>query len=293
MTCMSMTGFGRCEVERDGRKIMLELKSVNHRFLDISMRLPRMFAAHEDFVRKTLAKRLARGHVDIYLKYENRAEGSQVVEVNHALLKAYLAAFGTLQEEYSLQNDIKASHVLRINDVLNTVPVAEDDDALRELLGEALAGALEQLCAARQSEGANLSGDVQVKLEVMEGRLAVVEARAPAVVQEYREKLAQRLEQLLDKQVVDEARLATEVAYFAERGCIDEEIVRLKSHFGQMRKTLADGGAMGRQLDFIVQEMNREVNTICSKSTDTQITAAGLDLKSEIEKIREQVQNIE
>lgn len=293
MPVMSMTGFGRYELDEDGRKLMLELKSVNHRFLDIGMRLPRIFNAHEDFIRKQLQNRLTRGHVDVFIKYENHAEGSQSVEINQPLLQAYMESFAQIENQFHLENDTKLSHILRLPEVLTCTTAPEDDEALRAVLGKALNAALDELIALRTEEGRRLAADLQEKITAMRTHLSVIEQRAPLTVEEYREKLSQRIGELMDNPGLEEGRLAAEVALFADRSCIDEEIVRLKSHMEQFEKNLQSDAAVGRQMDFIVQEMNREVNTICSKSVDAGITAAGLALKGEIEKIREQVQNIE
>jgi len=293
MPISSMTGFGRGAVEENGRKLMVELKSVNHRFLDIGMRLPRVFGPHEDYIRKTLQSGLTRGHVDVYIKYENQGEGSKCVVVDEALMRAYLNAIEKLSDDFELDNDIRVSHALRLPEVLTCQEEPEDDEALRSVLASALAQALDGIRALRLEEGQRLRADLLSKLDNMHAQLDIIKQCAPNLVEQYREKLTQRVDELLGKAVVDETRLATEIALFADRSCIDEEIVRLDSHLQQFRKMLDADTAIGRQLDFIVQEMNREVNTICSKSADGQITNAGLALKNEIEKIREQVQNIE
>ncbi|MDD3243119.1 MAG: YicC family protein [Eubacteriales bacterium] len=293
MPISSMTGFGRGAAQENGRKLMIELKSVNHRFLDIGMRLPRVFGPHEDYIRKTLQSRLTRGHVDVYIKYENQAEGSKRVAVDEALMRAYLDAAGALERTFFLENDMRISHALRLPDVLTCEEEPEDEDALREVLSRALCEALDGITALRREEGARLRTDLLGKIAAMRAQLDIITGRAPCIVEEYREKLTQRVEELLGSAGVDEGRLAAEVVLFADRSCIDEEIVRLGSHMQQFEKMLDADTAVGRQLDFLVQEMNREVNTICSKSVDSQITSAGLVLKNEIEKIREQVQNIE
>ena len=290
---MSMTGFGRGFVERDGRKLLLELKSVNHRFLDISMRLPKSLGALEDPLRRKLQEKLSRGHIDVYLKYQNEAEGSKTVHVDEALLGAYLDSLKQIEDIHGLKDDLTLSTVLRMPDVIAAEGSEEDEGTLRAMMLEAAELALEGMTVMRRAEGDRLKADMQQKLEGMLGEMTVIEQRSPNIVAEYKEKLRVRIAELTEGVQFDEQRLATEVAYMADRGSIDEEIVRFKSHVKHFRDTMKSSGAIGRKLDFIVQEMNREVNTVCSKAADIIIINAGIALKGEIEKIREQVQNIE
>ena len=293
MPVMSMTGFGRGYVEREGRKLLLELKGVNHRFLDISMRLPKSLGAMEDPLKRRLQEKLSRGHVDVYLKYQNEAEGSKSVAVDEALLAAYLSSLKRIKKNHGLKDDVTLSTVLRMPDVIAAESAEDDEELVKEILFEAVDVALTEMIRMRQAEGERLKADLLIKLEGMLKEMAAIEGRAPAIVVEYREKLKARIAELTGDVQVDESRLATEVALMADRGAIDEEIVRFKSHVKHFTDTLRGSGAIGRKLDFIVQEMNREVNTICSKAADVTIVNAGIALKGEIEKIREQVQNIE
>ena len=293
MPVMSMTGFGRGFVEREGRKLLLELKGVNHRFLDISMRLPKSLGSLEEKLKRRLQEKLSRGHVDVYLKYQNEAEGSKTVCVDEVLLSAYLASLKHIRKRHDLKNDVALSTVLRMPDVIEAQSVEDDEDLLTELLFEAAGLALGEMESMRAAEGERLKADLLAKLEGMAAEMSGIEKRAPAIVQEYREKLTARIAELMQGNQLDEQRLATEVALMADRSSIDEEIVRFKSHMKLFADTLKSGGAIGRKLDFIVQEMNREVNTICSKASDMAVINSAVALKGDVEKLREQVQNIE
>jgi len=293
MPVMSMTGFGRGFVEREGRKMLLELKGVNHRFLDISMRLPKSLGALEDPLKRKLQEKLNRGHVDVYLKYQNDAEGSKSVNIDEALLTAYLSSLKDIRKQHNLKDDVALSTVLRMPDVISAENAEEDEDLLKEIMFEAADMALVEMARMRVAEGERLKADLLIKLEGMTREMGEIEKRAPQVVQEYRDKLRARIEELMDGNTMDEQRFATEVALMADRSAIDEEIVRFKSHVKHFADTMKSGGAIGRKLDFIVQEMNREVNTICSKAADVTVINSGIFLKGEIEKVREQVQNIE
>jgi uncharacterized protein (TIGR00255 family) len=293
MPVMSMTGFGRGYVEREGRKLLLELKGVNHRFLDISMRLPKSIGSMEEPLKRKLQEKLSRGHVDVYLKYQNEAEGSKTVNVDEALLNAYLSSLKHIKKQHGLRDDVTLSTVLKMPDVIEAQGAEEDEDLLREILFEAADMALSEMEKMRQTEGERLKADLQIKLAGMLKEMGAIEQRAPAIVEEYREKLRARIAELTEGAQIDEQRFNTEVALMADRGSIDEEIVRFKSHVKHFGDTLKSGGAIGRKLDFIVQEMNREVNTICSKAADMAVINSAIALKGEIEKLREQVQNIE
>jgi uncharacterized protein (TIGR00255 family) len=293
MPVMSMTGFGRGYVERGGRKLLLELKSVNHRFLDISMRLPKSLGSMEEKLKRKLQEKLSRGHVDVYLKYQNEAEGSKAVNVDEPLLKAYLSSLKSVRKRFDLKDDVTLSTVLRMPDVIAAEGAEEDEDLLKEILFEAAGLALAEMEKMRQSEGERLKADLMEKLEGMAREMAVIEQRAPEIVRDYTEKLKARIVELMEASQPDEQRFATEVALMADRSSIDEEIVRFNSHMKHFADTLSAGGAVGRKLDFIVQEMNREINTICSKGADLALINSGIALKGEIEKLREQVQNLE
>lgn len=306
----SMTGYGRALLEEDGREMTVEVRSVNHRFLDVSCRLPRSIGFLEDAVRKGVAARLARGHVDVFVNYVNRREDAREVRVDTALAKAYRSALAELGEAVgiepganltqapgltqapSLTKPVSLIDYAQLPDVLTVSERQEDQDALRALLQHALEKALDQLCAMRELEGANMRADILSKMDAIASLREQIASRAPRVVEEYREKLRARLGALLSGEL-DEARFATEVAIFADRAAIDEELVRLGSHIAQIRETAAMQEPVGRKLDFLVQELNREVNTIGSKASDAQIAQHVVAAKGEIEKLREQVQNIE
>ena len=289
----SMTGYGRMSVERDGRQLTVELKSVNHRFLDLSFRMPRSFNFLEDSARKLIGEYLSRGHVDLFATYRNTREDSRRVEADQALLAAYMTALDNIAETTGLADDRTLSLATRLPDVLTVAEAEEDQDALRELMREALTGALEQMQAMRAKEGEALKSDISSRIDTLEKMTGEIEARYPETVAEYQQKLKARVEELLGGAAMDEQRLMQEVAVMADRGAIAEETVRLHSHFAQVRGFMEAGEPVGRKLDFIVQELNREVNTISSKSQDVPITRLVVEAKAEIEKIREQVQNVE
>lgn len=290
----SMTGYGRGAAVLDGREITVEARSVNHRFLDLSFRMPRSFAFLEDALRKQLQQALTRGHVDVYVSYTNAREDARELRVNEGLVRSYLQAAGRIAQLTGAQEDMPISSWLRLPDVLTLSETAEDEAAILALAQQALEAALAQQITMRTREGANLGLDLNQRAQQVLALCEQIEQRAPFVVEEYRRKLTQRIAELLQPDVAADAdRLAVEVAMFADRASIAEELVRLKSHVAQFTQTMQAQGAVGRKLDFIVQEMNREANTIGSKASDRQIAAHVVDLKSEIEKIREQVQNIE
>lgn len=289
----SMTGYGRMSVERDGRQLTVELKSVNHRFLDLSFRMPRSFNFLEDSARKLIGEYLSRGHVDLFATYRNTREDSRRVEVDQALLAAYMTALDDIAETTGLEDDRTLSLATRLPDVLTVAEADEDQDALRALMREALTGALEQMQAMREKEGEALKSDISSRIDTLEKMTGEIEARYPETVAEYQQKLKARVEELLGGAAMDEQRLMQEVAVMADRSAIAEETVRLHSHFAQVRGFMEASEPVGRKLDFIVQELNREVNTISSKSQDVPITRLVVEAKAEIEKIREQVQNVE
>ncbi len=290
----SMTGFGRGIAMDEGRELQVELKAVNHRYLDISLRMSKALGAFEDRIRKTLSQKLARGHVDVYVSYRNFGLTGREVRADLQLAAAYMEALAQIKERFpALHDDITLLGVSRLPDVLAVTDGPEDEEAVAALLDAALGQALESMTAMRAAEGENLVADVLVRIGLIAERLRVVEEQAPAVVTDYRDRLTERIAALNPGAQLDEARLATEVALFADRCSVTEEIVRLKSHLAQFEKTARAEGAVGRKLDFMVQEMNRETNTIGSKANDLTITNAVLEIKGEIEKIREQIQNIE
>ncbi len=289
----SMTGYGRGTASLDGRELTIELKSVNNRFLDIGMKLPRQLSFLEDGLRKLLNDSLSRGHVDVFVNYRNLRSDAKTVRVDEALLKAYLTSARESAKALDLADDLTLSKALTLPDVTTILPADEDQQALTDLANSAMTQAIQSLKAMRLKEGERLKLDLAARMDTMTGYAAAIERRAPAVAEEYRTKLTARIEELLGETEVDRARLATEVAIFADRAAIDEEIVRLNTHLIHFRELLEADEPVGRKMDFLVQEMNRECNTIGSKANDGELTSIVLLSKAEIEKLREQIQNIE
>ena len=290
----SMTGFGRGRAAQDGREMTVELKSVNHRYLDLSFRMPRHISFAEDTLRTALNDSLSRGHVDVYVNYRNTRSDAKEVRIDTALLGAYLKSVKAAAAELREENDMTLSNALRLPDVTDIVEADEDDEAVKALTKEAVDKAIAELITARRGEGERLANDLTERLATVDELRGKIETRAPMVVEEYRIKLNERIEAMLGGTVeVDAQRLATEVALFADKASIDEELVRLKSHTAQARELLSQSEAAGRRLDFVVQEMNREFNTIGSKANDAEIARLVILGKAELEKILEQVQNIE
>ena len=289
----SMTGFGRATVASDGREITIELKSVNHRYLDLAFRMPRHIGFIEDVLRQLLTEQLSRGHVDIFVNYRNTRTDARTVVIDEALMGAYLSAARKAAAQYELRDDITLSAAMRFPDVTDVIEAEEDRDAVAALAREAALRAVTAMKRMRAGEGERLCNDLLNRVTTVESIAGKIDVRAPFVVEEYRTKLSERIESMLGGVEVDRTRLATEVALFADKASINEELVRLASHITEMRKVLGADEAAGRRLDFIVQEMNREVNTIGSKANDAEITSLVIAGKGEIEKIREQVQNIE
>lgn len=288
---LSMTGYGRATCETDGRQLTIELKSVNHRFLDLSFRMPRNLMFLEDDARRAIAGKLARGHVDVFMTYRNLRSDARTVQVDRALFDAYAQALDTLADG-GLRDDRSLMSVACMPDVMIVTEAEEDQDAVRALMLETMAQALEQLLAMRRREGASMAEDLARKVDAIEEMTQKIEARYPETVEEYTRRLRASIEELIG-QNVDETRLLTEVAVMADRSAIAEETVRLHSHIQQLRETFQREESIGRRLDFLVQELNREVNTISSKSQDVPITRLTVECKAEIEKLREQLQNVE
>ena len=289
----SMTGFGRARVASDGREITIELKSVNHRYLDLAFRMPRHIGFIEDVLRQLLTEQLSRGHVDIFVNYRNTRTDARTVVIDEALMGAYLSAARKAAAQYELRDDITLSAAMRFPDVTDVIEAEEDRDAVAALAREVALRAVTAMKRMRAGEGERLCNDLLNRVTTVESIAGKIDVRAPFVVEEYRTKLSERIESMLGGVEVDRTRLATEVALFADKASINEELVRLASHITEMRKVLGADEAAGRRLDFIVQEMNREFNTIGSKANDAEITSLVIAGKGEIEKIREQVQNIE
>lgn len=291
----SMTGFGRCE-ETDGlRKIAVEIKSVNHRYLDMNIRMPKKLNFFEAGIRNTVKKYAQRGKLDMYITYEDLSENTDSLQCNMALAEEYIEHFKLISERFGLDNDIKASTLLRCPDVFTLDDSGIDEDAIWNLLESAVKGACERFVETRIAEGNNLRDDLTNKLDIMLENVKFIEERSPELFGRYRQRLLDKVNELLANTQADEARIVTEVAVYADRICVDEELVRLRSHIDAIRQILngSEEKDVGRKLDFFAQELNREANTILSKANDLSISNRAIELKTDIEKIREQVQNIE
>ena len=290
---LSMTGYGKGEYVEGGLELTCEIKTVNNRYLDVSIKAPRIFAAYEDVVRNTIRKKLTRGHADVFISFKDKRERPTALAVDVTLASSYVAAAQALKEAFPhLSDDVTLSSVLRYPDVLKQEDSQSLDEEMTKALDVALNMALDKLNEMRFVEGEKLKVDMLARVDTIEGIVGEISQRAPLITKEYREKLTARVQEYLDGANIDESRLLTEVAVFTDKSNIDEELTRLRSHIEQFR-AIATEGIVGRKLDFLVQEFNREANTTCSKSNDVAITRAGLNLKNEIEKIREQVQNLE
>lgn len=289
----SMTGFGRCEVAENNRRFTVEIKAVNHRYLDVNIKMPKALGFFEAAIRGELKNYISRGKVDIFITYEDFSEKTSAVRYNRELAQEYLGYLRQMTEEFGLEDDIRVSTLSRYPDVFTMEDTGVDEEELWKELQKAIAGAAEMFVEARTAEGENLRRDLLEKLDGMEKLTAFIAERSPKIIAEYQERLRNKVKELLQETPVDEGRLLTEVTIFADKVCVDEELVRLKSHIETTKKTLLEGGSIGRKLDFIAQEMNREANTILSKSNDLEISNCGVELKTEIEKVREQIQNIE
>ncbi len=289
----SMTGFGRCEIAENDRKFTVEMKSVNHRYLDVSIKMPKSLNFFEASVRSELKKYMERGKVDVFISYEDYSEKTSTVRYNRELAREYLGYLRQMAEEFGLESDIRVSTLSKYPEVFTMEEAAIDEEELWKELQKAVRGAAEAFVETRLTEGENLKEDLIEKLDGMQKQVDFIEARWPKLVEEYRQRLETKVRELLQDKSVDEGRLLTEVTVFADRVCVDEEIVRLRSHIQTTRSILLEGGSIGRRLDFMAQEMNREANTILSKSNDLEITNCAVDLKTQIEKVREQIQNIE
>ena len=289
----SMTGFGRCELSNEKRKITVELKSVNHRYLDVNIRMPKKLNFFESAIRTLLKEYMQRGKVDMFISYEDYSEQTLAVKYNATIAKEYLTYLQQMADEFNLENDIRVSSLSRYPEVLTMEEQSADEDELWSDLSQAIREACTQFVATRTTEGEHLKQDLVEKLHHMRDNVDKVEQRAPQIIAEYRSKLMEKVNELLGDTQIDEARLSTEIVLFADKICTDEETVRLKSHITSMLNALERSEGIGRKLDFIAQEMNRDANTILSKSNDLETSDIAIELKTEIEKVREQIQNIE
>ena len=289
----SMTGFGRSEIVKGNRKISVEIKSVNHRYLEAGIKMPKKLNVFESRMRDLLKKYATRGKIDIFINYEDDSESQVNLKFNQNIADEYMAIFNNMSEKYNLKNDMTVGGLARFPEVITMDEVQEDEEELWHFIEEAMEAALEQFVNTRILEGENLKKDLLGKLDHMEELVAFVEKRSPEIMKEYRSKLESKVKELLGDTTIDESRIATEVIIYADKICVDEETVRLRSHIEHARKCLNEDGGIGRKMDFIAQEMNREANTTLSKANDIEISNAAIDLKTEIEKVREQIQNIE
>lgn len=289
----SMTGFGRCEEAGNNRKFIVEMKSVNHRYLDVNIKMPKKLGFFEASVRSELKKYISRGKVDIFISYEDYSEENTSIRYNREIAADYLKTLRMMAQEFHLDDDIRVSALSRYPEVFTMEERSIDEEELWNELRNALEGAAEGFVKTRIAEGDHLREDMLSKLDGMLKLVDFIEERSPRLIREYREKLTERVNELLAGASADESRILTEVTIFADKTCVDEELVRLRSHIDSTGKTLLEGGSIGRKLDFIAQEMNREANTILSKANDLEITNCAIELKTEIEKVREQIQNIE
>lgn len=289
----SMTGFGRGEYADDKRKFTVEIKSVNHRYLDVNIKMPKKLNFFESTIRNLLKEYMERGKVDLYITCEDFSEGNFALHYNEGLAAEYLKYLTQMAETFGLENDIRVSTLSRYPDVFVMEEQTIDEKELWDSLEKALRQALEQFVASRIREGEHLRDDLVEKLDAMLGYVDFIEERSPILMRDYRARLEEKVRELLGDRQMDDSRIATEVTIYADKICVDEETVRLRSHIQSTKDTLLAGGGIGRKLDFIAQEMNREANTILSKANSLEISDVGISLKTDIEKVREQIQNIE
>ena len=289
----SMTGFGRANERIGALDVTVEIRAVNHRFFEFSCRLPRAYQFLEEKLKAFCQQSISRGKIELSVFIENNSENAAVVEVNRAYAKGYICALKELAKEFKIKNDIKASSFIGNTDIFKARRNELPDELVSDAVMTVTEKALDSFIEMRKTEGERLCSDIASRTETILSRVALVEERSPETVKAYRERLEQKVRELLENASVDEQRLITETAIFADKVAVDEETVRLRSHIKQLNSLLSESAPMGKKLDFIVQEMNREANTIGSKCQDVDIAHIVVDIKSEIEKIREQIQNIE
>lgn len=289
----SMTGYGHYEKVTKEYKITVEIKSVNHRYCDMSIRLPKKFNAFENKVREILKQFASRGKIDVYINFDDYANGDAKVTYHEMIAQDYVWAAKSASEQFGLELGLNGAAVLRFPEVITLDEVSTDVDSFFPVLEEAVRGAGKQFSDAREAEGRHLYQDILAKLDYISKLVTYVEQRSPEILAEYRQKISNKVAEFLGDDKIDESVLATELIIYADKVCVDEETVRLRSHIQNMKNTLEKDEAIGRKLDFIAQEMNREANTILSKANDKELSENAIELKTEIEKIREQIQNIE
>lgn len=289
----SMTGFGRCEISEAERKFTVEMKSVNHRYLDVSIKMPKKLNFFEASIRSLLKEYIQRGKVDVFISYEDFTENNVTIKYNKDIAAEYMEYLKQMAAEFSLDNDIRVSSLSRFPEVFSMEEQTIDEEGIWKRPGKSAPRSAEGLVQTRLTEGDNLKEDLICKLDGMLESVAFIEERSPQIIAEYRQTLRDKVKELLEDTQVDENRLLMEVTIFADKVCVDEELVRLRSHIETTREALKTGGSIGRKLDFIAQEMNREANTILSKANDLETSNRAIELKTDIEKVREQIQNIE
>ncbi len=290
----SMTGFGHGEVSNDkNQKVTVEMKSVNHRYCDISLKLPKKLAMFEANIRNIMKEYASRGKIDIYVSYEDLSETAVSLHYNQAMAEEYMQVFKKMQEDFNIETKITAEALAKYPEVVTIEEVQQDEEVWWELLEAALRQAAEKFVETRTIEGANLKRDLLGKLDQMAADVAFIEERSPQIIAEYRSKLEEKVKEFLEDSTIEENRIAAEVTLYADKIAVDEEIVRLQSHISSMIDVLESDESIGRKLDFMAQEMNREANTILSKSSDVDLADHAIELKTNVEKVREQIQNIE
>lgn len=289
----SMTGFGRCEVADGERKFTVEMKAVNHRYLDVNIKMPKKLNFFESAIRSSLKGYVQRGKVDIFITYEDLSENNVSIKYNKDIATEYFNYLQQMAADFSLDNDIRISSLSRYPEVFSMEEQTVDEEELWKSLDAAIIGAVKGLVDTRIKEGENLRDDLISKLDGMLVYVDYISERTPEIVRDYKQKLEEKVRELIGNNPIEDNRILTEITIFADKICVDEEIVRLKSHIITTKKTLLDGGSIGRKLDFIAQEMNREANTILSKANNLDVSNSAIELKTEIEKVREQIQNIE
>ena len=290
----SMTGFGHGEVSNDkNQKVTVEMKSVNHRYCDISLKLPKKLAMFEANIRNIMKEYASRGKIDIYVSYEDLSETAVSLHYNQAMAAEYMQVFKKMQEDFGIETKITAEALAKYPEVVTLEEVQQDEEVWWELLEATLRQAAEKFVETRTIEGANLKKDLLGKLDQMAADVAFIERRSPQIIAEYRSKLEEKVKEFLEDSTIEENRIAAEVTLYADKIAVDEEIVRLQSHISSMTDVLESDESIGRKLDFMAQEMNREANTILSKSSDVDLADHAIELKTNVEKVREQIQNIE
>lgn len=290
----SMTGFGHGEVSNDkNQKVTVEMKSVNHRYCDISLKLPKKLAMFEANIRNIMKEYASRGKIDIYVSYEDLSETAVSLHYNQAMAEEYMQVFKKMQEDFNIETKITAEALAKYPEVVTIEEVQQDEEVWWELLEAALRQAAEKFVETRTIEGANLKRDLLGKLDQMAADVTFIEERSPQIIAEYRSKLEEKVKEFLEDSTIEENRIAAEVTLYADKIAVDEEIVRLQSHISSMTDVLESDESIGRKLDFMAQEMNREANTILSKSSDVDLADHAIELKTNVEKVREQIQNIE